>query len=388
MKKLLASLALLSLACFAPAFGQSEGGGFGGGGGPGGGGPLPPGLGYGSAVIPLQKFQLPGGGYKFGIRVGIGGAPPRMYIFDTGSTNFVSGWEPGVQWWGRYTNLGKYGRGGYKSGLEYKYAESNTIVSLGYGIYGKATIGRITSAAGGTVGTAAQWKEKLEHNQPPIENLFFGIFGADLTGQTGGLFSVLPQLRGNLSSGFVIRTGGRNTKYPATLTVGLTPALRAQFPIVLPLNGPNPGSPTHFPNSNRLASSLSAIAANVTLNDGTHTQSFPINLILDTGAPSMTIYQKKGKLEVDDVFKHDGALKPGVMVTFQLAGLDFSNGAPGLTWKVIATAPGGGTAVGLAKATGKDGSINVGLDIYFDYNVMFDVAYGVLRLQPLPPSQL
>ena len=340
--------------------------------------------------------------YKLGIYVGLGGGAPKLYEFDTGGMGFFAAQNTNADgWWpaSSYTVVdpGQTFTATYSSGISYTAQLVSTQVSL----YGSANpsslvatvttdVGQITDATtrNGTPGKALDWPAyEANQNNPPVWSHFYGDFGANLSPYqdpappatpTVTLNTILPQLPGNLSSGFIISMGGYANPNP-TLQLGLTAADRASFPIQLPLLGPNPAQP--YPNSGYPSYGFFQTWGYFSLGLNGASQSASTEVILDTGAPSMTI-RTGASLAIDGTFltSSGGALQNGV--AFSLV-----SGA----WNLAFTAGDEASldAVSVApsvNAQNLDGYINTGLNAFFAYDVMFDVERGVIGFRSAIPA--
>lgn len=342
-------------------------------------------------TLPLQVVNIGTNDapkYKFGIYVGLGGGPPKLYEFDTGGSGFFAA-ENSV-WWPGTTPLSSTPvTVTYSSGASYTSNAVNTTVSIYESAESaqpvasvRADIGQIIDASGGPTDWAGY---QADPNTPPLYNVFYGDFGALLqpftaTAPNPDLYGVLPQLPGSLSRGFIVRAGDYANPQP-TLQLGLTDADRAGFPIQLPLLDQDTENP--FPGSGWPTYGFFQVWGYFTLNSGGVTQTSATQVILDTGAPSMTIRtttssQQVGSITVNDAFLNNGggAIESGV--AFSLA-----SGA----WTLAFTA---GDEVGLNKvevgesvnANGPAGYINTGLNAFFAFDVMYDVQRGVIGFLP------
>ncbi|WP_426664496.1 autotransporter outer membrane beta-barrel domain-containing protein [Rhodanobacter aciditrophus] len=351
-----------------------------------------------STIIPLDLIQENYGGgqygYRLGINVGVNGAAPEEYLFDTGSDSFnidvgtgnnghAPAWfpnQPGVAQSAPYAYL--YGNGTYGY-----WQASTTVASVQF--YDSATGARAAnyatqqglpvataidwmvtpqSAGGDTLGPAVTtqggvtlyqdltWQQNLNQGRPPEEGLFYGTFGAGDFGN--GVPGMLT------SSGYIVEANGTGTApgacAQACLIVGLTPALRAQFLSVAPWL-PTQGQTTPFPLSGAPSAYQFDTAFLYTLTDGKgNSVSAPMMTLFDTGTPNIMLID-------------NGDL--GLASAEQAAGNLNANGnlVPGITLTATGLAV---TANGLA-ISGQPASITSGNDSQGDYsNVVTLGAYG------------
>ncbi|MBI3689151.1 MAG: hypothetical protein HY239_00200, partial [Mycolicibacterium aromaticivorans] len=174
---------------------------------------------------------------KYGIDVAIGNNPSQMYEFDTGGTAFFAGYNP--SFW-QNVPLSTTGMSiDYSSGNFFNSVISTTPITLGVGSQTVSTqpiqIGAILTGGNSRTGAVFDFTNPLV---PPVENNFFGDFGASFavlpgTGLSVPMTSPLFQLPGNLSSGFLVQLGPIGTN--PQLSMGVTDALRGQFTYAMPV---------------------------------------------------------------------------------------------------------------------------------------------------------
>ena len=273
-------------------------------------------------------------GYNFGapvsnpililtINVGVNGGAARPYAFDTGSSIFLT--PSGVFTGGTSTvlasgvsNLETYGSGAgntfggnlYQataSSLQFYAAPGATSGGISLSTSGNYNVASYTSLNGGALPSQ------------PFGSAVVGVFGAsglgftkNVSGTDIGLGGVLGQtLLPNTTAGYVVSANGQSlsalnsllgttipggpvssaqqsvqtvpqsvTSCNPCVTVGLTPALLAQF---LPLNTVNAtGNGATFPNSNTPGINK-FVPLNFTLSTPGNTQQFTQSVSLDTG---------------------------------------------------------------------------------------------------------
>ena len=318
-----------------------------------------------SITIPLQLVQLASGDYKLGIPVSLGGGPFKLYEFDTGASGFYA--ANNTAWWPSYNTVNAtIVNQSYSSGIYYNSTIVSTTVDFGNGIPTlTANMAQIQTAGGGSLG---DWAANVTAGIPPLYGAFFGDFGIGLTSENG-IFGLLPQLPGNLSNGFIIRTGGFANPHP-TLQIGITAADRAQFTILVSMNGTN--STVTYPNSGYSTYAQQIIIANATFTLGRIHTSFPAGLVLDTGAPSMEIHDNGTNITLPDSLLNGKQVIPGTSIT-----LDADNWFLGF---IAGNISGQNQAKDVSDPT--NGRINTGLITFFTYDVMFDVQNGTVGFYP------
>lgn len=329
-----------------------------------------------SVAVPLKIVPLDGGGSKIGIEIALGGGPKRLYEFDTGASGFYAAGSDA--WWPTYEPLpdGKIEQS-YASGVTYAADRVRTkvVIPSDHGdIEAELDVARISDGYGGPLGPKDDsiWNADVAQGKPPLYRAFFGDFGGDLRFKDG-LASLLPQLPGNLSSGFIVELGCDRRSGPR-LILGLTDASRARFPTKVAMQ---PGNGDVFPVSGLPTYAQAILSVDFELSRRGVAQSFASDALLDTGAPTTTI-RESDDLKVDPalVDRSEGILEPATYVSVFAEGaakgdfeLDFLAGVqPGRDQ--VNVEPDG------------NGEVNLGLIPFFRYDVMFDVENGVVGFAP------
>ncbi|AQT80278.1 hypothetical protein B1R94_14920 [Mycolicibacterium litorale] len=335
----------------------------------------------GTKTIPLHylpEFNTSGPAQvKYGIDVAIGNNPSQVYEFDTGGVAFFAGYNPAF--WSNTPLTSTPVSEAYSSGIYYNGVVANTPITLGSGSQTVSTGQPVQIAAildGGNSNTGATYLF-TNPSAPPVEDRFFGDFGASfatlpITGQNSPLANPLFQLPGNLSSGFLVQLGPIGIQ--PQLTVGVTDQLRDQFTYAVPVT-PQPGGGT-YPISGYDVLSWFGFAPQYTASNGDTEQQIGVTSslpsLIDSGAPSTGI-RLKG--QGGDPYNDNGQLQPGV--TFN-AVFPTTQGRPALTWSFTAGDIGSVNLVnyesGNVLAPGQN--VNTGLNLYNQFDVMFDVAEG------------
>lgn len=377
--------------------------------------------------------------YKLGINIGFDGNVPKLYEFDTGAAGFFAAYNTQnpqgnpsagtVPWWNGGTPTGQTITMTYTSGNQYAnaaiattnlsfYAPAQTTASNPIATISSVNVARIGAALTVPPATTpnpsptpepnAAWYAALQSDTAPLETAFYGDFGMGLYRNQGtpqdtgiaGLFAILPQFQfangSGVLPGFIVRTGGYPSASPSPaptpgVQVGITQADIDSFPYAIDLesgyNGTS-GDGITFPFSAAATYDSAAINANMTISlTGVPTQSVAgLGVVLDTGAPSTTIHEGSS-VTVNTAFldssKTKIVLNPGTVFTMADPPWVFSQvqtgqkgqGEVGIDTTVNVYAPG-------------TGYMNSGITLYFNFNVMFDLANGKLRLQPNQPYQI
>ncbi|MEW6268214.1 MAG: hypothetical protein AB1689_02815 [Thermodesulfobacteriota bacterium] len=326
-----------------------------------------------SVSVPLHVVPLSNGGSKIGIEIRLGGGPKRLYEFDTGASGFYAAGNDA--WWPSYEPLpdGPIVQS-YASGVTYVADKVRTKVAIpsDHGdVEAELDVARITDGYGGPLGSQKDslWNRDVAEGKPPLYGAFFGDFGGDLRFKDG-LASLLPQLPGNLSSGFIVELGCERRGGPR-LIIGLTDANRARFRTRVAMQ---PGTGETFPVSGLPTYAQQIIVADYELSRRGVVQGFTSGTLLDTGAPTTTIGESTD-LKVDPRLVKNGTLAPATYVSVVAPGDDGD-----LDLAFLA-----GRASGVNKVDVKDndeGYVNLGLVPFFRYDVMFDVENGVVGFAP------
>jgi hypothetical protein len=327
-----------------------------------------------SVVVPLHVIHVDREVTKIGIEVALGGGPPRLYELDTGGSGFYAAYDAAA--WPTFTPLGESITQHYGSGVEFLADKVRTTVAIPTKqgeIRAELALARITEAWGGPLGArdASTWKDDLARGDGPLYHRFFGNFGGDLRVKDG-IASVLPQLPGNLSSGFVVELGcGRGD---AQLVTGLTDAVRERFRTRIAMQR---GSGETFPHSGLPTYAQRLLHATFAFSRDGATQRLTLPALIDTGGPTTSIHQSDGHtLERALVDERHHLVRPGTAVT--IGAEDAQSGRLDLAF--TAGTVGGRNRVDVRQ--GDESFANLGLIPYFRYDVMFDVANGVVGFAP------
>ncbi|MCW1959344.1 MAG: right-handed parallel beta-helix repeat-containing protein [Mycobacterium sp.] len=342
---------------------------------------------YMSATNPDTQLTV-----KYGIDVAIGDNPSRMYLFDTGAPGFFAGYDSTV--W-RNVPLGTQPvYTAYGDGTTFDSVVTDAVVTLGTGPHTVSTAQPIqVGAIVAGFGTQAQGYPPLDFTDPhvpPWLSRYYGDFGADLQIMTVNgqptLASPLFQLPGNLSSGFVAQLGPIGVQ--PQLTVGVTDALRDQFPYAIPFTAAGPLFPVSgYPSANQFVFT------------GQYSVSQPGEPTIALGTYDFPGCSQQCLPTLIDSGQQLGAINlPGVIPPYPYAdgpvlqaGSIFSatfpttEGRPALTWSLIAgiDIPVNVVAYSGSPTDPASGQwASPGTTLYNDFDVMFDVANQVIWLRP------
>jgi len=334
-----------------------------------------------TATVPLEIVQIGGGELKIGIELRLGGGAPRLYTFDTGSAGFYAAYNP--LWWSSFMPVGDEPIvQSYGSNVTFEAERVRTTVGIPTDvgeIQAEVEIAKITDAYGGPLGPRDEstWLEQVAAGEPPLYEHFFGDFGSDLR-EKNGLFAVLPQLPGNLSSGFAVRLGCGGRSVP-TVVIGLTEAIRSRVTSWVPmLQGEDA---PEYPHSHRPTYEQKLIAAEFSLLRAGIAYAFATDAILDTGGPTTNVHEH-GELRIPDGLldsPHDPTqVRPGARFRVTAAGTDVDDG---FELELLTGRVPGFNRIDVTRSDG-DAYVNLGLIPFLRHDVVFDVERGLVGFAP------
>lgn len=317
---------------------------------------------------------------KYGIDVAIGDNASQVYEFDTGGVSFFAGYNP--NYWKNVPLTTTPISEGYSSGIYYDGVVANTNITLGQGSQTVSTGQLIQIAAILAGGNGTTSFDFTNPDAPPVEDHFFGDFGASFAttpvpGQSTPMANPLFQLPGNLSSGFLVQLGPIGID--PQLSVGVTDALRAQFPYAVPVT-PQPSGGT-YPVSGYDILSWFGFSPEYKANGVQIGETTSLLSLIDSGAPSTGIRMKdKGGYPFSSTGTVPGQLITGTTFTAKFPTLP---GYTPLEWTFEAGDNGSVDKVDYESgASGGPQNVNTGLNLYNQYDVMFDVAEQVIWMRP------
>lgn len=331
---------------------------------------------------------------KYGIDVAMGDNPSQMYEFDTGGNSFFAGYNP--TFWTNVPLTTDAITVTFSSGNTFSSVVANGKVTIGTGAQTVSTAEpiRVGAILAGTNPDKGETFVFTDPDAPPIEGSFFGDFGASFDvfniRETGQLMaSPLLQLPGNLHTGFLVQLGPIGTTNPQ-LTVGITDALRAQFPYGVPVSEASP--PQTYPVSGYPVLNLFGISptyyadgpdGKLPIGCDNATSCPPIQTVIDSGAPSTSLRVTEGTpYEVDyDPTTGKGQLQTGADL---IAEFPTIQGRDPLTWVLTAGVNPSVDSVsyGGSSAATSGENVNTGLNFYNNFDVMFDAQQQVIWLRP------
>ena len=328
---------------------------------------------------------------KYGIDVAIGNNASQVYEFDTGGNSFFAGYNPTL--WKDVPLSTDAVTVTYTSGNTFNSVVADAAVTIGQGAQSVSTAQPIQIGAILTGSNTKKAKDTFvftNPDAPPVDGNFFGDFGASfdvlkVRGDAELMASPLLQLPGKLSNGFLVQLGPIGTT--PQLTVGITDALRAQFPYAVPV-AEAPGDATYpvsgFPVLELFGISPQYFAQqgdDTPVSIGTQSSCSPaqcLPTVIDSGAPSTGIRlgDNTGPFELPS-----GQLMPGVKL---IAQFPTTEGRAPLRWTLVAgDTPSvdfveyDHTSVALSAE-----NVNTGLTLYNTFDVIFDAEKQVIWLRP------
>jgi hypothetical protein len=341
-----------------------------------------------STTLPIYYLPQNDGssmpGIKYGIQVAVGdNNPARMYLFDTGGPAFWAAYDENSINGVNISNQTVQNL--YTSGLFYNGYVTSANVTIGTGPNAVSTSQPVNFATwkqGGNTGNPDSWFS------PPLSNqtgTLYGDFGTSFAINNdvanSPLTSILFQLPGNYSSGYIVRLGAVGG--PACLTIGVTDEQRQQFPYAIPLTELANNT---YPVSNRQAYEAFAFSPEYIISNGTLTYNLGnLPTISDTGAPSTSIrypFQPPGFPANFPFTDASGNIDPGTILS---ASLPTEPGYPALSWTQLIGTQQSVNKAGYMDRTGAAidvNNVNTGLNLFNQYDVMFDTEKGALRLRP------
>lgn len=334
---------------------------------------------------------------KYGIEVAIGTNAPRFYVFDTGGQGFFAGYNEA--YWQGVTLGTNETSNTYTSGNFFDGVATTTSVTIGSGAQSVTTapiqIAAITDGGNHKKKTVFDFTNEFA---TPVDDRFVGDFGASwgiqpVDNQTQGLSSVLFQLPGNLSTGFIVQLGPIGSDQQ--LTMGITDALRDQFTYAIPVTqatGDNAGfypvSGFPFLDQFGFTGQYQVKEPGSTTGTTLGTDPYPgcaqqcLPSIIDSGAPSTGVRLPNAPTPYPYSTDEDKALQSDIDFS---AVFPTTQGRPALTWQFLSGTNSSVDAVGYSGESGAAFSgqnVNTGLNLYNQFDVMFDTELQVIWLRP------
>jgi hypothetical protein len=351
-------------------------------------------LGLGSCPLPAQinsPIDVPlvtvnyGDYNKLGIWLGIGGGTaPQLFEFDTGGAGLYAAYDQATPsnspWWGSsFTPTGNPPViNTYDSGLQY---EANVVESA-ITIYGSSSsssalastasttlVGQTTSI---TDGSTTYWPG----SSAPIQGNFYGDFGVSMKWGNDGIANPLAQFAfgPGVTGGFIVHAGPNGSTSGASMQLGLTEEDISSFTLQFKMDH---DTGEIFPVSGAKARPLTLIKGKMTLSDeGGERYQGSIKVALDTGNPTPGLHNTVDGVPNDLI--DSGALKDGLDLVLD-ADL-FSTDVPTDYFSMMTNGIYGDGYVYVQDSSNY--YLNIGIPIFYQYDVMFDYENGVVGFRP------
>ena len=341
--------------------------------------------------------------YKYGIYASLAGSTnPQLYEFDTGGTGFyaVYSTNAGTETpaWGITPTVLVDSNGGavsYTSGNTYSGPSVSTTVTL-YSADGggtpspSVTSGAVIVGQTTTITNARDTPPTLwPTNTAPIPNNFYGDFGLGLGYATNSIMNVLAQLNysNGVLPGFIVHLGAQptdtNTTPSASVQIGLTANDLAAYPIKVYLNGSNATTPF----ANGLPTyAQAALASSLTMSNAIQgAATFTMPVVIDSGA-TPTMHYTNTATDLTPYFNNGingGGVTNGTPLSLMVT---MTNGIQTNLFTALTgnTAPDIGVATTMTNVFGGGlYDFNVGEQLFYQYNVAYDLQDGIIAFQPI-----
>jgi hypothetical protein len=188
-----------------------------------------------------------------------------------------------------------------------------------------------------------------------------------------------------LSNGYIITVGdypnGTNGQI-GSVQVGLTQADIDSFTTIIPMQGANTLEP--FPNSGMPTYTEALANGELVLRNSETHLSTPTSFIFDTGTPTMRIYEGT-TITPDDLQPFLSSGKT-IAATTTVTTTSPADSQTDSDWKLMfnaGTNSGQNEALTSTFSSDREGSVNTGLNAFFGYRIMFDLADGIMGFQAL-----
>lgn len=313
-----------------------------------------------------------------------GGTEPQLFEFDTGGDGFYAAYDKDDKskspWWGtNWSHAGPGTTNTYDSGNVYVADPAATTVA----IYGSSSadsklLETGTVVAGQTHHIFQDYTNRVWPGQEaPVDGAFYGDFGLSLKSSSSGIENVLAQMTytNGVKGGFIVHVGAfASPTADPFLQIGLTHEDIESFPYRFKMT---PGSEL-FPGSNYPTYSLQVIDTQMTLSGAPGTNTVTLGLTLDTGNPTPGLHNQSD--EVPAGYITNGQLLSNLLMTLLS---DDKEGVPVNFYSLFTGTNYGVNYVYVQDSTNKS-YLNVGMPLFYQYDVMFDFESGVLGLRPVP----
>jgi len=352
--------------------------------------------------IQLVPRALEGGGYKYGIYAAMAGSStPQLYELDTGGTGFYAVYSANPTYateaWGTnysvvntnismgYASDNVYYGNAVSSGVTlYSATQSGTYdLSAKISTPGSVLVGQtlvITNTAGKT--TSGSWPSTT----PPVDQNFYGDFGLSLSHATNGIMNVLAQMNysTNVIPGFVVSLGSPDSTN-AKIQVGLNKNFDELYPIKIKIQGMDATNlfPAPDGGTNGLPTYSGAVLAAAMVFSNTTSGAFTngrTDVILDTGASGTLFLTSEAPGAVTNYLSPSGE-SLGEQVGLSLI-VETTDGS----FIDLFSAVEGENGFALNVMYRSNFSLNIGQNLFYQYEVAYNLQDGILGLRAIPEA--
>lgn len=300
------------------------------------------------------------------ITCNVGGSGDALFLFDTGSSGLFSGVV------GNATDLGTPFLQSYESGIHFCGTAYQGIIDFGSGaITPDGVFGGVSCAQGSIYNCTCTTSPCSSATCFPTSDNphLYGTFGASLVQSkiVPEIYTLIAQMPGNLKTGFIVQTGGYDGTSP-TLIMGLTEENRQGF-ISAKLN--KDGT---YPNGVEAWNDRSLEAATSVSFEGEEQNIQMGTILFDTGNPDAHI-SPTDPVNPTFLSQSGNILEPGVLFDATV------NNA--VNWSLIAGTKVSDDRLGVTAPIPDKTYMTTGIDIFYRYNVMYDMENGRIGFQPI-----
>ena len=314
------------------------------------------------------------------ILVAIGNNPPQFYTFDAGGEGFSTGYNQIL--WNGVPLVGPPETESFGSGTVFSGPGVTTPITIGVGTNAVTTQQPIRVLAGTSV---TQNGQPIDFANPYVGAFitrFFGDFGVSFSNGGGDsaapLSSAMWQLPGNLGNGFLVQLGPIGNANQ--VTVGPTSALTKQFPFAIAVPEAVPSATYPGTDNPVLAKGPYDVAYTVKVK-GQTTSYNGILSVFDTGTEETTFNITEPPAGIPCTGKCGGQLPGGSIVSATF--INAVNPRDPLTWSfTVGTTPAVDMSAYSIVKSSADEKIILGLNLYNDFDVLFDAQNQLIYLRP------
>jgi hypothetical protein len=334
--------------------------------------------------------------YKYGIYASLGGSTtPQLYELDTGAPGFYAAYSTNPEddssaWGTNHPFISTNGGMSYVSSNDYVGNVVGTSVSLysadgnnGYltdPVISSGPVGSTNIAVGQVTGISSNGVMTWPTNAPPIDGHFYGDFGAALTTASNGVMNLLGQLNysNGVIPGFILSLGASGSTNP-TLQIGISSNQLSQYPYQFQINGLNTTNPfpSAYGSSNVIPTyAEGAITAAYSFSNSSVNWTNTGAVVLDTGASGF-LRNDTNSTNLDPIIAGK-TITDGVSFNLSLTN---TNGVVSLDYSAVTGTNAGDTTFNVQ--LGGYYALNIGQDLFHEYNVAYDLQDGIIAFQPI-----